>query len=91
MSSPLSVYLDRHGISQAKFAQRGGWRQATVSGWCNGVVPSIPLALQIESATEGEVTVNDWAAFASANNTSFGTDTVDRIAVQDAASGESAT
>lgn len=71
MKSPLLIYLKRHGETQTAFALRTGWRQATISGWCNGVVPSIQWALEIQQATDGEVTVNDWASFAAETNKAF--------------------
>ena len=71
MKSPLSIYLKGHGETQTAFALRTGWRQATISGWCNGIIPSIPLALEIERATSGEVSVNDWASYATETNKTF--------------------
>ena len=65
MTNPLSDYLKGRSLSQASFARTHGWRQATISGWCNGVIPSIPLALEIERATGGKVTVAAWAAYAA--------------------------
>ena len=94
MENPLAAYLHRHGVSQAKFAERGGWRQATVSGWCNSVLPSIPLALEIERVSDGEVTVGAWATFASESGKPFGDNTRSRNASQAApvekSSGEAA-
>lgn len=78
MENPLAKYLRETGLPQAKFAVRGPWRQATVSGWCNTVIPKIADALGIERATGGRVTVQDWAEYAA----SLDSNTVDRIAAQ---------
>lgn len=65
MQNPLAKYLSDEDLPQAKFAKRGPWRQATVSGWCNGTIPKITDALAIERATGGTVSVADWAEYTS--------------------------
>lgn len=60
MQNPLANYLKSAKVSQHKFAALGPWRQATVSGWCNGVIPQINDARKIAEASNGGVTVNDW-------------------------------
>lgn len=65
MENPLAKYLAAAGLSQKAFADDLPARQATISGWCNDTIPSIPDAARIERATGGAVRVNDWADYAS--------------------------
>lgn len=63
MQNPLAKFLSETGTSQVAFAKNGPWRQATVSGWCNAVIPSIADAIAIEAASGGAVAVQDWADY----------------------------
>lgn len=58
----LKTYLSETGETQAEFAGRIGVSQGTVSKLCKGLIsPSLTLALKIDTATDGEVSVKAWA------------------------------
>jgi len=56
----LREYLAHTGTSQQAFAKLGKWRQATVSDWCRGALPTVRNAMKIERLTGGKVPVNAW-------------------------------
>lgn len=61
--STLSDFLTSKQIRQQDFAARIGVTQATVSRLAKRtMMPSLPLAVEIERATEGEVSVSSWVA-----------------------------
>ncbi len=52
----LSEYLQANGLRQEEFAARMGVAQATVSRWCNGLMPRRAHLLRIIELTGGAVT-----------------------------------
>lgn len=59
--SNLSAFLTSKQIRQQDFAERIGVTQATVSRLAKRtMMPSLPLAVEIERATDGEVPVSSW-------------------------------
>jgi len=61
--SDLSEYLEQHRIRQEDFALTIGVTQATVSRLARGAMrPGLDLALVIEKATAGKVSVSSWAS-----------------------------
>ncbi|PJN95097.1 hypothetical protein CNY89_10530 [Amaricoccus sp. HAR-UPW-R2A-40] len=62
----LSDHLQRHGITQAQFADRAGVNQGFVSRLCRGLVmPSLEKAAHIERITGGEVPMSSWVPAAA--------------------------
>lgn len=60
---PLEHYLDRHGITQAKFAERVGASRSFINEIVRGrKLPGRDLALRISEATDGEVAIDVWRA-----------------------------
>lgn len=59
----LSSHLKQTGTTQADFAARIGVDQATVSKLCRGkLLPSLPLAVAIERATDGQIKAVSWVS-----------------------------
>lgn len=59
----LERYLTEAKITQADFAAMVGASQATVSKLINGTaMPSLSLAIRIETETAGAVPCNSWGA-----------------------------
>lgn len=56
----LALYLKTTGTTQAELAGRVGVDQSTISRLVRGKLPNMPLAAQIEEATNGEVGISDW-------------------------------
>lgn len=57
----LNEYLDEHGTQQTTVARRAGVHHRTVSNILQGKDILLSVALQIEDATKGKVTVYDMA------------------------------
>lgn len=59
--SDLRTFLLETGETQADFAERIGASQGTVSKLCKGLIyPSLPMAVRIQKATGGKVSVDSW-------------------------------
>ncbi len=56
----LKAHLRSVGETQDNFAKRIKRRPATVSGWCNGTVPSLLDAFMIQTQTDGGVPLQAW-------------------------------
>lgn len=57
----LTEYLEAEGLKPAQFAQALGAEPSTVTRLVNrDRGPSLDMALRIEAATKGQVTVRDW-------------------------------
>lgn len=67
----LKQYLDSNSLTQSQFADRVGVKQATISR-LNGRSPGLDLARKISEATEGDVPVFSWPAFADLHPTQEG-------------------
>ena len=62
----LRTYLSDRGITQEAFAATIGVTQATVSKLATGSIgPSLDLAIKIQKATDGVVTVEAWRSGAA--------------------------
>jgi transcriptional regulator with XRE-family HTH domain len=65
----LAQYLAQHGLSQAEFARRIRYPEATVSRWVAGrMVPRRLAMREIEAATGGAVTPASWFLDAPASS-----------------------
>ncbi len=57
----LCAYLKENGIRQSDFAAAVGATQATISKLVSGaMLPSLQLAVKIQSETQGRVTCESW-------------------------------
>lgn len=57
----LAEYLEAEGLKPTQFAQALGAEPSTVTRMVHGERgPSLDMALRIEAATDGKVTVRDW-------------------------------
>jgi DNA-binding transcriptional regulator YdaS (Cro superfamily) len=62
----LREYLDTYGLKHVNFANKLGISRAVLSNIITGTtIPSLKLALEIEEATNGEVSCEELANFES--------------------------
>lgn len=60
MANPILSYLRAKGLTQKRFAEDVGVREATVSAWVNGTRPRPDQMERVAEATGGAVPVTAW-------------------------------
>ena len=63
----LQKWLDTTGTSVTAFAKQVKLSRQIVHGYLDGKLPTIPTAMRIEKATEGEVNLYSWTKGADMN------------------------
>lgn len=56
----LKDYIDKYLVTKSRFARAAGLEFYQVNNAYKGNLPSLPVALKIENATDGVVTVRDF-------------------------------
>lgn len=60
MTHPILTYIKSKGLTQKRFAECIGVREATVSSWVNGKTPKPEQMRRVAEATDGAVPVTAW-------------------------------